>query len=191
MMQPALNDPVPRQRGFIPTFANCVARVERNLRVRSLDSSEHRIFYEPAAFDPDTLRNMGYFINAAGRLARAHVFFYIVWGLRLLRRAANDIPFALERPDGCTMALVEARVAEAPWDHRAVQAALFDCPLDYSYEQAWRLSAAVLRSYFVGARQAERRLAFAMGTVARLGERSPVATLDQDAVRIVLQHVRQ
>jgi hypothetical protein len=170
---------------FVPTFANCVKRAERDLRCRT----EPKIFYEPKAFTPDTLRNMGHFIVTTGKKARAHIFFYIMWGLRLLRQMAVDIPFTFERPEDCTVAIIEARVAEAPWDHSAVQAALFDCPLDYSYEQVWRLSAAVLRSYLLGAQLAERRLAFAMGTHQRLGEHA--TALDQDAVRLVLQYVRR
>ena len=181
-------DPIPqRQQGFVPTFANCVRRAERKLR----STLSTRIFYEPVAFSPDTLLNMPMLIEASGRLARAHIFFYIVWGVHLLRQMAAEIPFAFPQLENHCCTIIERCVAETPWDHRAVQSMLFDCPLDYSYEQAWRLSAAVFRSYLLSPRLrlARRRLAFAMATAPRLGERSHAAVLDEGLVRLVLELV--
>jgi len=126
---------------FDPSFPNCVKRVTRRPQTYS-------VFADYKCFEPGMALHMHRFLNV-GRLARAHVFFYIVAGVNILRQmsVAPEAGFPLPEAEDSDVDALAARIQGMQWDYNTVHGLLFDYPQDYSYAQAWALATSMVISY--------------------------------------------
>lgn len=146
---------------FIPTFENCVERVHSRPR------TFFPLFAEQKEFTPDMPdRFEGVFLVCTKNI-KAQIFFYIMWGVQTLKGMSTspDTPFALDTPEDCVVDHLEAQIAGLPWDCSKIHELLFDCPREFTYQQAWTLAAAVIRSYFSSHKRelAHHSYVFALG----------------------------
>lgn len=126
---------------FDPSFQNCVNRVNR----RPLSYS---VFADYKRFEPSMASHVHRFLDV-GRLARAHVFFYIVAGVNVLRQMSisSEVTFPLLEAEDSDVDALADRIQAMPWDYQTVHGLLFDYPQNYSYPQAWALATSIVRSY--------------------------------------------
>jgi hypothetical protein len=147
------------------------------------------IFSQHTDFQPGMPEHMENLLGACFQSknprCKAQAFLYIMWGVKVLELKATspEAPFAFETPTDEDAKALEKELAEMRWDCNQVHSFLFDTPRKFSCEQAWALADALLHS-LSGVN--ERRLAFAMGTVPRLGKNSPVNDLQADVLQAIL-----
>lgn len=176
-------------RCSIPTLGSCIQRVERK------PDSFFPFFAEQKEFRPDMPERIEALIPICGMSVRAQLFLYIMWGVKTLKRMSTnpEAPFAFETPSDEEAGRLEAQIAGMPWDCQKIHGLLFDSPREFSYQHAWMLAAAMIRSFCTARHRefADRRLAFAMGGHSRLGQDSLVNQLHADTVRLIMEHLEE